>query len=334
MDHNCFNYLLHVKVDGNKIYFWFLRKITVEKVSVCIPVASSEKIEFLSRTIQDVFSKTKYLGEVIIVSSNPPAIVKPKNFPSNIVYTFVYLPEEVGPGIARNICLEYARYPYVIYMDAHVELPIDYDEELINVFKEDKSIAIVTYPIHVYGHPEGVKGWCMVMDEDLSVNWVVTKPGKEKVIEVPAICGCFYAVNKNVIKEYSIIGHLPGYGHEDLELPMRMWLLGFKTVVVDNGKSVGHHFKSFESGDIPQWHEKRWFYHALNMILIPYLNYTGERYDKAINMLKEKYQWVFNQVWNKVVTEYSWVRQELLKRRIRSDNDYFQWVREFKEKYL
>lgn len=307
----------------------------MEKVSICIPVASSEKIDLLTRTILDVFEKTKNLGEVIVVSTRPPAVIKPKNLPKGVVYTFVYLPSEIGPGEARNICLEYARFPYIIYMDAHVELFEDYDEKLIEVLKEDKSIAIATYPIHVYGHPEGVKGWCMILDEDLTAHWVCEKPSNGNVVEVPGICGCFYAINKELIKKYSIIGHLPGYGHEDLELPMRMWLLGFKTVVLDyRGKSIGHYFKSVERGEVPEWHEERWFYHVLNMVLIPYLNFTGARYENTLSTLKTKYSWIFNKVWEKVINEYSWVRQELLKRRVRSDDDFFNWVGEIKKRYL
>ncbi len=145
-----------------------------------------------------------------------------------------------GLGVvgARNLGAREARGEVVVFLDAHCYVHPGWLEGLVQAL-ERPEVGMVGPAVGSFSHHPGLLGYGVsFVDATLRTRWLPrlhTEP-----YSVPLLCGCCQAFRREL---FLAIGGfdsgMPRWGSEDLEIGLRLYLLGYEVQVVPS--SVIHH---------------------------------------------------------------------------------------------
>lgn len=232
----------------------------------------------LKITIDSIISaKNIRIYEVIIVDDgsddNSTEFLK-----LNFKYKDIILIKSEGKGCAnaKNKGAEIARGRYYFFIDAHIKVQDYWIDELINTMDNNQVSAAVPGICDIK-NPSAI-GYGETFDSSLNTKWITKKP--DKMAEIPIACGCTFAIRKEVFNKINGFDRFfLTWGREDEEISIKLWLYGYRLVVVPN-VCVQHLFrKKFPYKVIPS-------YTVHNTICMAFSHFNKVRLKKTLEILK------------------------------------------------
>jgi len=243
-------------------------------VSLIIPV-KNEGIH-IQNTIKSAFQvKSTYLFEIVVVDDG--SIDGCCDFLTPYVGSTklkLIKSKGVGAAKARNIGAENSLGKFLIFCDAHVFFEDFWMERLLKPIQEGLAdgttpgIADITRPQY--------PGYGQTLNEYFGVVWQMEKNKLLPTAVLPAGC---YAVSRDVF--FDIGGFDNGFqvwGHEDVEISIKMWLFGY-TCYVQPAVKILHVFRTSTPYPVTVKHV---FY---NMLRTAYNHFNEERIDKCRKLI-------------------------------------------------
>ncbi len=148
--------------------------------------------------------------------------------------------KQLGVARARNEGARLVRGDIVGFIDAHCYVPRYWLDPIFHAFDSDNSISALSPVIGATSdnRARGYGGsW---LNEDLTWRWL---PGSGHIDDVPFLCGCCTFIRTKVF--IALGGFDEGFtrwGYEDTEMSIRLWLHGYRVVVIPNS-IVFHKFR-------------------------------------------------------------------------------------------
>ena len=150
-------------------------------------------------------------------------------------------PRRLGITGARNFGAAAASGDVIVFSDAHVNPMPGWLEPLCTAL-EDPNVGEVAPVVSALGR-EWDKGYGFTWrDPSLTMSWL-REQWNRTPYSVPFLCGCFIALRRDVFQESGGFDEgLRGWGSEDAELSVRLWLLGYECRVVPDSE-IAHLFR-------------------------------------------------------------------------------------------
>jgi cellulose synthase/poly-beta-1,6-N-acetylglucosamine synthase-like glycosyltransferase len=153
----------------------------------------------------------------------------------------------LGAAAARNAGAEEARGELLLFCDAHVLPPFGWPAVFRRVLA-DEGVGAVAPAVSVIGAPALVGYGLVWRDEALNVEWLPRRQAAP--YPVPILGGCFLGMRREVFEATGgWDGGLTGCGGEDAELSFRLWLLGYRCMLVPS-VVVAHRFRRVRPYDM------------------------------------------------------------------------------------
>jgi GT2 family glycosyltransferase len=226
-------------------------------------------------------------------------------------------PERVGTWRARNIGGALATRPFIVFADAHVSPSPGWLESFAAVLSEPQ-VAAAGPGVSVMGR-EGTTAYGFVWrDPTLTWRWL-TKLSNQPY-EVPMLPGCFYALRRDV---FELTGGFDEglliWGTGDAELSLRLWLLGYRCIMVPSVE-VAHKFKKTHNFAL------NWELMLHNILRSSVSHLNQARLAQVIAEMRSRP--AFPAAFARLLLSDAWERREKLREaRKRDDNWYFDYFR-------
>jgi glycosyltransferase involved in cell wall biosynthesis len=203
--------------------------------------------ESLRRTVHGLLATLPPRSEIVVVddgSSDGCADFIDSSYPS---VRRVRPSATLGAPAARNAGASEARGEVLVFCDAHVLPPPGWTVTLRAALRED-GVGAVGPAVSVIGAPARIGYGLVWRDEALNVEWLPRR--QREPYPVPILGGCFVALCREVFEEAGgFDAGLEGCGGEDAELSLRLWLLGYRCMLVPD-VVVGHRFRRVRPYDM------------------------------------------------------------------------------------
>src|SRR4051812_26101044 len=222
--------------------------------SVSAVVVSRNEGDYLLRTVHGLLATLPAGAEIVVVddeSTDGSADFLGPAYPS---VRLLRPPVRLGSAAARNFGARESTGRTVVFCDAHIIPPMGWAEPVLGALR-DPRVGASGPAISVIGRPD-LRGYGLTYrDAAINVTWLPQRG--ERPYGVPILGGCCLAMRRDV---FDAIGGFDdgilGWGAEDVELSLRLWLLGFECRVVP-AVAVAHRFRSvlphpLEAGAL--WH--------------------------------------------------------------------------------
>ena len=203
----------------------------------------------------------------------------------------------------------------LVAMDAHCLPRAGWLEKLLQVLHEP-GVGIASPHISSAECPSIATFGLTIHDRELGVEWLHRRSSQP--YPVPLVgCACL-AMNRELFESAGRFDEMRSYGMEDVELCMRVWLLGYSVIMVPNAE-VAHWFKKepFPVG----WHD--FLYNRLRTAV---LHFDGEPLRRILASLQSKPN--FADAMASLLVSDIWTRRQLVRANRKHDADWF--CREFK----
>lgn len=208
--------------------------------SVSAVVPAHNEGESLRSTVHALLATLPADGEVVVVddcSSDGSAAFVDGGYPS---VRCVRPPERLGAAAARNLGAREARGRILVFTDAHVLPPFGWPGAFERVLR-DESVGAVSTAVSAIGAPARVGYGLVWRDDALNVEWLPRR--SKEPYPVPILGGCFLGIRREAFERAGgFDGGLEGCGGEDAELSLRLWLLGYRQLLIPD-LVVGHRFR-------------------------------------------------------------------------------------------
>ena len=201
-------------------------------LSVCIPVFNSN-VEHLVKTLYYQKSKLKHIVEIVVIDDASELSYKEQNRKlGKYIDKYVELEENVGRAKIRNLFLDYATKPNLLFIDS--DSSIDNSEFLncyIDILRKGDAIVIVGGSTYSNSRPE----------KNRVLRWKYGLKVESKSAIVRNIKPYMSFKTNNVLIPAEILRNTPfehslkGYGHEDTLMGYNLKKAKVKIVHVDNG---------------------------------------------------------------------------------------------------
>jgi GT2 family glycosyltransferase len=223
--------------------------------------------------------------------------------------------ERLGALRARNAGGALAMHPVIVFADAHVVPSADWIGQFISAFTES-DVAAVGPGISMMGQP-GTTAYGHVW-ADPALNWRWLPKKSDEPYEIPMIAGCFYAMRKEVFAATGGFDEgLLIWGTGDSELSLRLWLLGYRCLIVP-GVDVAHRFK--EAHNFPLG----WELVLHNMLRSAAVHFNQHRLAQVISAIRNNNE--FPAALGRLLLSDVWERRDDVRRsRTRDDDWYFDY---------
>jgi glycosyltransferase involved in cell wall biosynthesis len=249
-------------------------------ISIIFPV-KNEGIN-VKTTLDSLFtSKTNQSFEVIVVDDNSADnccdflhMFKDKEH-VKLIQT-----NGIGAANARNLGAKNAGGDYLIFCDAHLEFEDLWMDHLLHPLHEGKTNAI-TPAIGAIGNPDFI-GYGQTLwsnpktNSNLRTQW---NPKQSEMFETAILPGGCFAIEKTVFEDVG--GFETGFktwGHEDVELSIKLWLFGYCCHVQPNVK-VLHLFRK------KQPYQVSFDEYYYNLLRMAFLHFNADRIEKCKKMI-------------------------------------------------
>lgn len=145
-----------------------------------------------------------------------------------------------GPAKARNIGARSTDGEVLIFCDAHLIINDPYWIEKLMICFVNDDVGAVCAGIESASDANAI-GYGVTLDKILSFSWI---PKPSAISPVPVGPGGCIAIRRDV---FNIIGgfeeNFPAWGHEDVEISIKMWLFGYQ-ILVNPHVTVAHVFRT------------------------------------------------------------------------------------------
>ena len=280
-------------------------------ISIILPAKNEGKN--IKTTLQSLFSvQSGYPLEVIIIDdgSDDHSIAEISTYiqKKNVK---LYQTNGVGPSRARNLGAFHASGSYFIFCDAHLLFENWWIDKLIQPLINDDT-DVVAPAIADIQDPNRI-GYGQTLDGYLRVVWNKKQP---RLFYSPIIPGGCFAVSKKVFNEVG--GFETGFrkwGHEDVELSIKLWLFGFRCSVLPN-VTVQHLFRSKHPYIV------RTYDVQYNQLRMAHLHFNDSRIKKIKHFIRDSKQLkhIDEQLLKEGIQEQ---REEYIEKRMHDDDWYF-----------
>ena len=181
--------------------------------------------------------------------------------------------ERLGVAGARNYGAAFAESNILIFIDAHMLFPQNWLTPILDVLYEEQ-VQLVVPAVSAWGNPYAIGYGISWKGAKLEPRWM----GKQSSdpYAVPLAGGCFQAFHRAFF--YEIGGYDPGmtnFGSEDLEMCLRVWLLGYQVKIVPQVE-ISHRFRRtapFEFG---------WIDISYNFLRLVYAHFNEQRIERVL----------------------------------------------------
>lgn len=184
---------------------------------------------------------------------------------------------ELGVARARNYGADRATGDVILFTDAHVRAPVGWHEPLCDALR-DECVGAVAPGIYSITGPE-CRGFGLdVTGPNLHTSWR-HKPGSSPQA-VPVLPGCFLAMRREVYQRTGgYDADMRQLGGNDAELSCRLWLLGYRQLVVPEIE-VGHLFRR-----VPPY-PSHWVSVVHNRLRMAFVHFGRERLERVLDSLR------------------------------------------------
>jgi glycosyltransferase involved in cell wall biosynthesis len=220
----------------------------------------------------------------------------------------------LGVARARNLGAARAKGDLLVFADAHIRLPRHWWKLLAEALEDPKIGAASPAVTHLA--PTRHRGYGLrFTGPDLDARWIEEPP--VRVAAAPIVPGCCLAIRRKTLRAIGgWDGGLLHRGGVDNEMSVRLWLLGYEGVVLPE-VSVRHLFRA-QSPYHVGWPE-----YIHNRLRLAFAHLSPSRLAKVVRKLDRHP--AFGEAMALLVEGgISARRQELLARRKRTDDEYFE----------
>lgn len=256
-------------------------------VSIIFP-AKNEGIN-VKTTLESLFvCKTNYPFEAIVVndgSNDGCCEFIQEDYKENqvkLIHT-----KGIGAANARNLGAKHAKGRFLIFCDAHLFFEDYWIDKLLQPILNGSS-DVVTPGIASTENPT-IVGYGQTLTNRLEVVWNTKKAGLMEIAIVPG--GCFI-ISKDTFN--AVGGFETGFktwGHEDVELSIKLWLFGFKCHVEPN-VTILHLFRTSHPYKLAVSDVK------YNLLRMAYSHFKMERIQKCHRIIRSRARAIDAQVIN------------------------------------
>jgi glycosyltransferase involved in cell wall biosynthesis len=180
-------------------------------------------------------------GPDVVPPSEDPQPVECGDGQDGVAIRLLRYPRPLGVAGARNRGLDHARGEVVVFSDAHNDVPPGWWPPLVAALNRS-GVGIVGPGIGIMGM-EGVPNSCgqRIVDATLRVEWLPER--QLDPYPVPTLGGGCMALRREVLDVTGGFDDgMPQWGSEDLEICVRLWLLGYEVWVVPEVE-IPHYFR-------------------------------------------------------------------------------------------
>ncbi|WP_404359470.1 glycosyltransferase [Cytobacillus firmus] len=180
----------------------------------------------------------------------------------------------IGAARARNLGAEHAKGKYLAFCDAHLEFEHLWLDRLILPLEKRRTDAVAP-AIAAIGDPNFI-GYGMSLSRNLRIKWNKKKPGLFDTAIIPG--GCFIIFKKVFIKIGGFEKGFKTWGHEDVELSIRLWLFGYRCSVLPEVRIL-HLFRKSHPYKVSNEEV------SYNLLRMAYSHFNYERIEKCKKLI-------------------------------------------------
>jgi len=276
-----------------------------------VVVISHNEGQHLRTTVAELLETLPSTGEVVVVdddSSDGSA----DGLAADPRLRVLRAPERLGIARSRNFGAANARGDVLVFCDAHMSFMPDWLDPLTDVLARDE-VGAASLPVAAFDGTECRGYGIRWRDCLMNVEWL--GPSADAPLRVPMLCGCFFAMRRNVFLEVGGFDDgLLRWGYEDAELSLRLWTMGYQCVVAP-GAEVRHLFRS----EFP-YHVEPWFV-VHNILRVAFVHLAMHRIERVVANLAGNAH--LPMALSQIVESDVWTRREHVRSKRRFDDSWF-----------
>jgi hypothetical protein len=199
-------------------------------LSICIPIYNVLVFELLSNLRKQI--KEQQLDcEIICIDDSSNEDIKVQNIPA-VAFTdqYIQLKKNIGRSAIRNLFLDYANYPYLLFLDCDVSIAKNsFLENYLSAIKDNHWLICGG---HEYLNIKPEKKFRLKWNygrkrESKSIKERLKKPQK-------SFMPSNFVIKKEVLAENPFDTRLSQYGHEDTLFAYNLGSVGIKFFHIEN----------------------------------------------------------------------------------------------------
>lgn len=285
-------------------------------VDASIVIACRNEAYNLQKTIDSIMnSKSKLSYEIIVVDDGS----------TDESCDFININKEVYENLnlissnerstagTKNIGAAIASGKYLFFCDAHVSVVDYWIDNLVETLEKNNADCISPAIKNMLG--EGI-GYGATWNKNLEFTWL-EKP-KYNVCEILLFSGCTFGIKREVFEVVKGFDkHFIGYGYEDQELSLKLWLFGYK-VILDSTVIINHLFKT--SHIYPITSEEL----VYNFLCMAYSHFDLKNLAIALEIASDNYSFASAAAKVMINEDLMNQRKEYFNKRIFNENYFFE----------
>jgi GT2 family glycosyltransferase len=244
--------------------------------AVTVVLPSHNEGDFVRMTVEGILSQTDYPNYQIVIVDDASTDGSCDNLAGHSACKVV---KTGGLGVAgaRNFGAHVARGEILVFLDAHCLVSGNWLTRMVDALML-QQVGVVGPCFTRLGESEPKAAGMTWIDDALQTAWGYPRNSIEPY-HVPFVPGGCQAFRKSVFS--AIGGYEPGFkrwGYEDIEICLRLWLLGYE-VVVDPQITIGHHFRTAAAFEMQQQDL------AFNLMRMVHLHFEPKRIRRVIRAI-------------------------------------------------
>lgn len=251
-----------------------------DSINVSIIIPCKNEVNTLKSTVDSIMKSKNFLSFEIIVLDDGSEDSSTEFLKSDLYKDVILVKtDNLGVAGARNAGAEIAKGNYLFFCDAHVKVPDQWLDNLVNILESQDAHIIA--PCIVNMSDTTAAGYGMTWDGQLTATWLTNKPND--VTEIPFVCGCAFGITREVFNKINGFDHFfQVYGSEDFEICLKAWLYGYR-VVLNPDVKVQHLFRDKHPYQVGYTNL------IYNILCLAYSHFKKERLIKTIEILKNNF---------------------------------------------
>lgn len=265
----------------NKIYTKAKTRALVD-ASIIIPCKNEGNN--LKSTLNSIMKSESNLSyEIIVVDDNSTDLSTEflKSDLNSSNYKDIILLKTNGLGCARakNLGAKFAKGKYLLFCDAHVQVPKYWIDNLVDTLKNHNA-HLVTSCIEDMSN-RLIRRYGGTWNNKLQYMWIENRP--KYITETPFAVGGNMGITKEVFEKLNGFDDLfQIYGAEDQELSIKAWLYGYR-IVINPDVKIRHLFRDIHPYKVTQANV------IFNTLCLVYSHFSKKRIIKTIDTIKHNY---------------------------------------------
>ncbi len=232
----------------------------------------------LRPTVEHLLSTLPENSEILVVddgsTDGSADFLAADKYPARLIRS-----KRLGSARARNFGARRARGEILVFTDAHVTLPAGWWQPLVELLR-DPSVGAAAPAIVDMEHPKRIGYGMRLAGPDLEIEWL--EPEGESPYRVPILPGGCWAMRRDTLETTGGFDDgIVHWGSEDVELSLRLWLLGYELWLVPQVE-VAHLFRETRPYDV------EWTSVLHNKLRLAFLHLEQKRIALVVNALRKK----------------------------------------------